>query len=279
MIHFDFFYSERTEKLHSMLINCGRQITRSHDYIWHGLKRGNREFVIWQYTIAGMGALDLKGETHYIYPGQAFLLIVPEDHCYYLPRESDSWTFMYVTVYGSELIRLARDFRRGQGVVKSYSEDSPVLANAEDLLAVAHNKQITDRYIASSLAYSFGMALMAEPAGREQDENYRVISKIHQYCVQNVGKNITVDDMADFAGFSRWHFSRIFQKLEGMPPHKFMLDLKMRLAVRLLQTTDKSIKEIANSCGFEDISYFCKVFRNHHHISPGNFRHNQEPEP
>lgn len=274
----DFFYSERTEKLHSMLINCGRQTTQSHDYIWHGLKRGNREFVIWQYTISGMGALDFKGETKFVYPGQAFLLMVPENHCYYLPKESKSWEFLFVTVYGSDLIRLAGDFRRRHGVLKSYRDDSPVIANAECMLQQALGNKITDRYIASALAYSFGMALMAEPSGTELDDNYEVIRKIHHYCVKNISKNITVDDMANFAGFSRWHFSRIFQKLEGMPPHKFMLDLKMRLAVRLLQTTDKSIKEIANNCGFEDISYFCKVFRNHHHISPGNFRHNKEPE-
>ena len=50
----------------------------------------------------------------------------------------------------------------------------------------------------------------------------------------------------------------------------------MRLAVRLLQTTNGSVKEVAENCGFEDASYFCKVFRNHYGVSPAGFRSGAE---
>ena len=46
----------------------------------------------------------------------------------------------------------------------------------------------------------------------------------------------------------------------------------MRLAVRLLQTTTASVKEIAAQCGFDDVSYFCKVFRKVHSLTPGEYR-------
>ena len=46
----------------------------------------------------------------------------------------------------------------------------------------------------------------------------------------------------------------------------------MRLAVRLLQTSTASVKEISAQCGFDDVSYFCKVFRKVHSLTPGEYR-------
>jgi len=46
----------------------------------------------------------------------------------------------------------------------------------------------------------------------------------------------------------------------------------MRMAMRLLQTTRDSVKEVACSCGFEDPAYFCKVFRRIYQVTPGVFR-------
>ena len=46
----------------------------------------------------------------------------------------------------------------------------------------------------------------------------------------------------------------------------------MRLAVRLLQTSAGSVKEVAAACGYEDTSYFCKVFRKFYGTTPAGFR-------
>ena len=45
------FYTERTERLHSMLLNCGHELARSPEYRFDGLNRGNHNLVIWQYTL------------------------------------------------------------------------------------------------------------------------------------------------------------------------------------------------------------------------------------
>ena len=73
------FYSERTVRLHAMLINCGHQCVTG-DYSWDGMKRGRHDMVIWQYTLSGMGRLRF-GELEYpVPPGRAMLLIAPENN-------------------------------------------------------------------------------------------------------------------------------------------------------------------------------------------------------
>ena len=93
--------------------------------------------------------------------------------------------------------------------------------------------------------------------------------------MENLGRPISVNDLAAAVNCSRLHFTRLFQAAEGRSPHEFIADLKMRLAVRLLQTTPGSVKEVAAACGYEDTSYFCKVFKKFHGTTPAGFRNRQ----
>ena len=102
------------------------------------------------------------------------------------------------------------------------------------------------------------------------------MARVHAFCRKNLDRPISVDELARVAGCSRWHFTRRFQEIEGVPPHEFIIAQKMRLAVRMLQTTAAPVKEIAMQCGFEDTSYFCKVFKHHYGMTPGGYRSDGE---
>lgn len=273
------FYTERTERLHSMLLSCGHELARNTEYHWDGLKRGNHELLIWQYTLNGMGRVRHGGREYPVPPGSAFFLMVPEPHVYFLPPDSPSWEFLYVTVNGSELVRLAMEFRRRNGVVRSYGAESPALRAAREILAACREKRLAGRYDASARAYSFLMTLLAEPPAGASPGAGDFMARIHDFCRRNLDRPISVDDLAQVAGCSRWHFTRRFRELAGEPPHAFILAQKMRLALRLLQTTAAPVKEIAGSCGFEDTSYFCKVFKLHYGITPGGYRGGGKEEP
>lgn len=122
------FYTERTERLHSMLLNCGHELARSPEYRFDGLNRGNHNLVIWQYTLNGMGRVSHGGREYPVPPGSAFVLMVPEPHVYFLPPDSASWEFLYVTVNGSELVRLGTEYRRRNGIVRRLRRTPPPFA-------------------------------------------------------------------------------------------------------------------------------------------------------
>ena len=94
----NFFRLTKSIPLHSTMLNCGHECETSMDYRWNGLQMGNRELAIFQYTLAGFGKLDYDGETYTISPGEAMLLTVPEEHCYYFPDDSDSWEFIFINM-------------------------------------------------------------------------------------------------------------------------------------------------------------------------------------
>ncbi len=266
------FFPERTDRLHAMLTNCGHSRTSDHSYVWDGLRRGSAELVIWQYTLSGLGALRFGGTEYPVPPGNGFLVIVPEEHCYRLPPESSEWEFLYVSVHGSELVRLATEFRRRRGVLLPFAPDSPPVREAKQLLADCRTGRIDNRYAASAAAYRFMMALFADNPYGNIRSSEEFLRKVHAYSLAHLSEPITVNDLADATGCSRWHFSRKFQQAEGRSPHDFIIELKMRLAARLLQTTNCTVKEVAARCGFEDVSYFCKVFRKFHGLTPAGFR-------
>lgn len=271
------FYAERTVRLHAMLINCGHQCAVC-DYSWDGMKRGRHDMVIWQYTLSGMGRLRF-GELEYpVPPGRAILLIVPEDHCYYLPPDSPGWEFLYVSFHGSEAVRLAGECRRRTGVVADFAADSRTVSAAREILEMCRARQLSSRYDASAAAYRFLMTLLADTDEEKRGESDQFRRKVHDYCLAHLSEPLEVADLADAAGCSRSHFSRRFREVEGISPHDFIIGLKMRLAVRLLQTSAASVKEIAAQCGFDDVSYFCKVFRKVHSLTPGEYRSGGEPE-
>jgi transcriptional regulator GlxA family with amidase domain len=85
-------------------------------------------------------------------------------------------------------------------------------------------------------------------------------------------EDLDVNDLAAVAGLSRHHFSRIFAASEGMGPGAYLARLRLRHAVRLLQTTDHAIKNIAMDCGFADANYFSKAFRKAYGLSPQALR-------
>jgi AraC family transcriptional regulator len=65
---------------------------------------------------------------------------------------------------------------------------------------------------------------------------------------------------------------RQFRAVYKITPHQYLIKLRLEYAAGLLSKTDKTIQEITWDCGFEDASSFCRLFRNHYHLSPTTYR-------
>src|SRR5882757_316060 len=70
----------------------------------------------------------------------------------------------------------------------------------------------------------------------------RVIESMHR----NLGEQLTVDDMARTAMFSKFHFSRVFQRATGVSPGRFLSAIRLQEAKRLLVSTELSVTEISH---------------------------------
>ncbi len=104
------------------------------------------------------------------------------------------------------------------------------------------------------------------------------INKVYDYIERHLGDEMTLDVLADVAGFSRFHFHRIFAAMTGETLFSFITRLRLERAASLLCPAQQgpSVTEIAVSLGFSSTAVFSRSFKKHFGIAPSVFRHGKQ---
>ncbi len=269
------FFPRMGLTVHALLGGTGHSKETKPSYDWHGLKRGDGRFSLFQYTLAGEGVLRFEDREMRIHPGDLMLLTIPHDHRYYLPHDAKHWQFIYVILQGREPFRITRELVRRRGPVVKLPSNSPPIRIAIEICRAVQSNRIRDAYHSSELAYSFLMALtshMTPAVGQEDTPVF--ISRVITFCENNFQKPIGVDDLAAESHYSRYHFSRLFKQWMGLSPGEYLQEVRLNQARTLLGETTARVKEIAFQSGFNDYNYFSRAFRKQFGQSPGAFRKN-----
>lgn len=103
---------------------------------------------------------------------------------------------------------------------------------------------------------------------KHSDAIHNAIYFIHQ----NYQHHITLEDAARHVYLSPTYLSRIFKQESGVSFTRFLNNVRVEKSKRLLTMTEMRLAEIAGACGFEDQSYFTKVFKNVTGETPQQFR-------
>lgn len=91
----------------------------------------------------------------------------------------------------------------------------------------------------------------------------------------NYGNHISLDDIAGSAHVSRSECIRCFKKYVDETPVSCLTNLRIKSAANMLIMTEKPVNEIAVKCGFNDMSYFSKIFKSKKGVSPSQYRKRQ----
>ena len=98
----------------------------------------------------------------------------------------------------------------------------------------------------------------------------QVVAHIHTHY----GQNLEVKSLARLAGISQSQFERRFNRIFGATPYEYLLRVRITAARTLLESTDRTIADIACETGFYDHSHFTRTFKRVVGISPGRYRKN-----
>lgn len=85
----------------------------------------------------------------------------------------------------------------------------------------------------------------------------------------------TIDEMAELAHMSPSNLVRVFRRATGQTPLHYLIQLRVRQAVRLLEDSDLNITQIAYRTGFADGNYFSRQFRKCTGVTPSRYRKTQ----
>ena len=120
----------------------------------------------------------------------------------------------------------------------------------------------------------FGKHYYLESITRARRDYRRVIQlkQVVDYIEKNYARQITLEDLAGAVSMSPRYFCRFFSEMTHQTPMDYLNRQRIEQACFRLVTTDESVTEIAFDTGFNDLSYFIRIFRKYKGISPGKYR-------
>jgi AraC-like DNA-binding protein len=250
-------------------------------YAWHGRKRIGDEkkpFIVWQYTLAGFGAFR-SGATNEVIvmpPGYAFTTLVPSDDFYYLPPESESWTFFWLIIDHPYVVRRLRDRIRLTGPAWRVPPRSPLIERALNLFDLVRAASLPDEFAEEEDLFGFlteferlGHQILYPPLPRE-----RILAEVRTEIIGRLPTGLpNVAELAEARGMSRTAFSHYFRRATGLSPARFINQVRLGEAAKLLVSSSLKLAAIAGLTGFADATHLGKVFRRHYYLTPDKYRH------
>lgn len=98
------------------------------------------------------------------------------------------------------------------------------------------------------------------------------------WMLEHLSEPLTVERLAEQSGMSPRQFIRAFQREKGMPPGRFVDQLRVDAARRMIEESDSGMKEIASLCGFGSMDTMRRTFTRILGAPPGSFRRSAEDD-
>jgi len=119
-----------------------------------------------------------------------------------------------------------------------------------------------------------GLAEQRREWGRSRNATPQQLIRVLSYMEAEFARKLTIGELASVAGMSEGHFSRMFKLYVRKTPIAYLNAYRLQRAAQMLQQSDMSVSEAALACGFDNFSYFSKLFRSRFHCSPSEYRKN-----
>lgn len=126
------------------------------------------------------------------------------------------------------------------------------------------------RLIVSRVA--FGLAQIVQhqrPATRSTPLR---IQTVIDHIEKNLGEALPLEELANLANLSMYHFARVFRARLDQSPHQYIMERRLVFANKLLNQTEIPISQVAYDCGFSSQSHLTVAFRRSYGVTPGHAR-------
>lgn len=220
------------------------------------------------------------GDTIYdVQPGD--LVLIPVDR---LHRTVDTGHYeRYVLYFSAEECRLFTDMVGAQTLQKLL-ESGCLRFSVQSAQRIEKDLQALYRELSENRPYRNGVSLhllhdillealrYGVPKDSCRGENTGKIQTVARYISENYEKEITLKVAAELACMEHTYFSKQFKALTGFCFQEYLTQVRLVAAQQLLVSSDLSMAEVAERCGFGGGNYFGDVFRKYRGMSPSAYR-------
>ena len=154
--------------------------------------------------------------------------------------------------------------------VSQYHEANDLL----DEIITLHTAQNSDEILLQGKLLCYISLLLENANHAERTDPYKIgiTERAKEYIKKHSGESVKLYDIAKAVNLSPNYFHTIFSEICGMTPRTYLEEQRIKKAKRLLLTTQLSLTEIAESCGFHTQQYLTAIFKKKVGGSPSQFR-------
>ncbi len=225
-----------------------------------------RQTYLMHYVYSGKGVFTGDDISFEVRAGQAFL-ITPNVVSIYVADRLDPFEYRWVEFYGEKVEALLRDC--GLSAENPiYDDESGELGKAlKDLVSLGS----ADEYTLTGAFWALAATLAKEVERAEIPlENY--FKQAVTYIQVHISEGINVSEIAHHLNISRGYLTLVFNTVCGKSTKQYIIDYKIDVARRLLQTSNMSMEEIGESIGVTSPSHFSRLFKLGTGMTPLEYR-------
>lgn len=231
------------------------------------------------YCTKGSGWYSVYGHHYEIRENQWFVIPRGEPHIY-ASNNDDPWTIYWIHFSG-ELAPAYGDNNYTPsdippGLTSRIADRNNLFE--EIFLSLSDNYSLDNLRYASSMLYTylatfrFLKNFRKYNAKQKRIDSQDIVVMAIRYMNENLEKQLTLTEMAEYIGYSTSQFSLIFRNSMGQSPLNYFNMMKIRFACKLLETTDLKIKQISAKLGIDDSFYFSRLFTKLMGVPPKQYR-------
>ncbi|MBD2869227.1 helix-turn-helix transcriptional regulator [Paenibacillus arenilitoris] len=221
------------------------------------------------YAVSGNGGerLELRAGDGFLYPKQAFQQ--------YGANAGDPWDVRWIHFDTQLPLPMLREADAFGGWLFTFSARERFEELTEEMYACASPFATGSEPRLSALLYEILVELSQHSErleGSSALEKQSAIRAAADHIRRRCEEPWSLERMAELAGYSPYHFLRLFRQVMGKTPNRYVAECRIVAAKLLLSTTSLTVTEIAARCGFAQTSYFIRVFRASEGLSPIEYR-------
>lgn len=241
----------------------------------HTVARERHESHLVIYCVAGRGELSIAGGSWGIQAGELICLPKGTAHTY-RADDGDPWSIYWVHFDGTRALDYLAFIGAEQAVVQLGIH--PVLATGFTGLFTLRTGGYSERVFIHGAArlkeLLTGLGWLASRSGTGAGLRIN-LDRVEQLMRRRISATLSLDELAEEAGVSRYHFVRRFRAQTGQSPIQYFIHLKMQHACQVLDSDERPIKQVAMALGYEDAYYFSRLFKKVMGVSPQQYRNNR----
>lgn len=187
------------------------------------------------------------------------------------------WSYRAIYPHPDLFARLSADSGSEMGTVPWFPDavlHDPVLSAqlrlVFSLLPQPGNSLLKESLLLTALSWLMMRYSRTRPVVKALPDACRAVLMARDLMAASPEQNWSLQHLAEVADLSPWHFLRQFKKNQGMTPHAWLVQARLRKARERLGQGD-SIAQVSSLCGFSDQSHFTRHFKNSMGITPGDY--------